>query len=125
MTNKNLKNMSYAIEGTRLVITMDISDIIANPEAVLSYEPSSTGNSYTIGTIGNNFGGERVQGHPISIKCSVYSGKKDLEDIKNLIATRKMKEEAEARQRELEELRELRELLKNPEVKKALESVRK
>lgn len=108
---KNLKEMSYAIEGNELVIRVDVSDILENPEAVLQYEPSSTGNSYTISRLGNSYAGERIQGQPISIKCTVYAGKKDVENIQNLIATRKAAEEAAARQRELEELRQLKEML--------------
>lgn len=111
MATKNLKEMKYNIEGNELVIRMDISDILDNPEAVLNYEPSSTGNSYTIGQIGNNFAGERVQGQPISIKCTVYAGKKDIQDIQNLIATKRAAAEAAARQKELQELRELKEML--------------
>lgn len=123
MDKKRIKEMKYNIEGNELVIRMDISDILENPEAVLNYEPSSTGNSFTIGQIGNNFAGERIQGQPISIKCTVYAGKKDVQDIQNLIATRRAAEEAAARKRELEELRELKKLLEGldlNEVKKAI-----
>ena len=108
---KSLKEMRYSIENNELVIRIDVSDILENPEAVLNYEPSNTGNSYTIGQIGNSYAGERVQGQPISVKCTVYAGKKDVENIKNLIATRKAAEEAAARQRELEELRQLKNML--------------
>jgi hypothetical protein len=120
---RSLKEMSYVIEGNELVIRVDVSDILENPESVLQYKPSATGNSYTIAQLGNNYAGERIEGQPISVKCTIYAGKKDIQDIQNLIATKKAAEEAAARQRELEELRQLKEMLAGVDIndlKKAL-----
>lgn len=122
---RNLKEMKYAIEGNELVIKVDVSDILENPEVVLNYVPSSTGNSYTIGQIGNSYAGERIQGQPISIKCTIYAGKKDIQDIQNLIATRKAAEEAAARQRELEELRQLKEMLAGVDINELKKAIAK
>jgi len=108
---KNLKDVEMKVIDNKLIIEVDISDINDNPENILNYVPSSTGNSYTIATIGNSYAGERIQGQPISVKFTLYAGKKDIQDIHNLIATRKAAEEAAARQRELEELRQLKEML--------------
>ena len=123
MDKKNLKEVTMKVENGKLSIEIDIKDIIDNPENVTKYERSSTGNSYTIAVIGNNFSGERLQGLPLSVKLALYAGKKDIQDIQNLIATRRAAEEAAARQRELEELRSLKKLLDGidiNELKKAL-----
>ena len=116
MDRKNLKEVTMKVENGKLSIEIDIKDIVDNPETVIQYEPSSTGNSYTIASIGNSYAGERLQGLPLSVRLSVYAGKKDVEDIKNLIATRKAAEEAAARQRELEELRQLKSLLEGVDI---------
>lgn len=116
MDRKNLKNVSMKVEDKKLLIEVDISDIVDNPEAVLQYEPSSTGNSYTVAVVGNNFAGERLQGLPLSVKLTLYAGKKDVMDIQNLIATRKAAAEAAARQKELEELRQLKDMLAGVDV---------
>lgn len=128
MDRKNLKNVTMKVIDKKLLIEVDIEDIVDNPEEVVKYQPSSTGNSYTVAVIGNNFAGERLEGLPLSVKLSVYAGKKDIENIKNLIATRRAAEEAAARQRELEELRSLKQLLEGvdlQELKKALASKNK
>jgi len=111
MDRKELKTVDMKVVNKKLLIEVDITDIIDNPENVTNYKPSSTGNSYTVACVGNNFSGERLQGLPLSVKLTLYAGKKDVEGIKNLIATRKAAEEAAARQRELEELRELKKIL--------------
>lgn len=125
---RKAKDVFMKVDNGRLVIELDIADIIQDPEEVLNYEPSSTGNSYTVARVGNSFAGERLEGLPLSVKLAVYAGKRDIEGIKNLIATRKAAAEAAARQKELQELRELKKLLENvdiSELKKTIASKKK
>lgn len=105
MSNKNLKNVDTKLVDGKLIITIDMQDITEDPMAVLGYEKSSTGASYTIAQIGSNFGGERLfEGQPFSIKMSVYAGKKDVEGLENLAKQRKMAQEAAELKRLKEEL---------------------
>lgn len=112
--SKNLKRVETKMVDNKLVITVDMTDIVNDPMAVLGYEKSSTGNSYTIAQIGSNFAGERpVEGQPFSIKMSIYAGKKDVEGLEDLRKKREMAKEAE-------ELKQLKSLLEDPDIKALL-----
>jgi hypothetical protein len=77
MTEAKIKKVeSYVGKDGKLILKVDIQDILDNPDAILEYTPAGTeGNSYIVAQLGGRWKSEKVEGTPLSMTFSLFAGK--------------------------------------------------